>query len=169
MCPPAAIAIGATLISAAAGAAGSFIQAKNATKVANLNANALEQQAALRQEKAKFDAAQAATKFERLRGQQYALIGKSGLDTGTFSDLLADSALESALEQKQIHWTADRESDNLNFQAGSARMNGQMERQGAILSGIGKLAGGAGSIAGQMPSSSVSVSSPWQTSVSYGS
>jgi hypothetical protein len=169
MCDPVSLTLAATAVGTVASAGASFVQAKNATKVANMNASALEQQAALRQEKAKFDAAQAATKFERLRGQQYALIGKSGLDTGTFSDLLADSALESALEQKQIHWTADRESDNLNFQAGSARMNGQMERQGAILSGIGKLASGAGSIAGQLPSSSVSVSSPWQTSVSYGS
>jgi hypothetical protein len=165
---PISMAMMATVVSGAVSAVGSFVQASNAASVANANAKALERQAALRQEKAKFDADQATREYQRLRGRQEALAGKSGLDAGTFADLFADSAMESALEVAQIKWTADRESENLQFQADSQRAQGQMAKVGGFLEGVGTIVGTGAKLYGQMPSKATSVTSPWQTTVYYG-
>lgn len=164
------------------------VQAQQTQQIADTNAVEFERQADLRVQKAKFDGAQAINRYNRVYGDQMAAIGKSGLDVGTFSDVIADSALESNLEVQQLKWTGDQEARNLKVQAYNQRANADLQAKGLLLeaeaadvnaktlrttgqaaavSGLASAATKAGNLAGDWAASSksVSVTSPWQTTV----
>ena len=149
-------------IAAVASVAQGVVGAMSAKSTADANAAALENQARMRLEKGKFDSEQALNRYNRQAGEVRANVGASGLDIGSFGDVLADAAIEGALERETIKWQAEAEAANLRFQADAAKQQGSMEAFGALLGGVG---GAIGSMSGSVNTStpSVSMSSPWQT------
>lgn len=143
MCDPASIAIG---IGGVTSAAGSIWKGSAESKAYTARAAELEQQAALRVQKGEFDADQSARKFERTRGGAYAGIGNTGLDIASFSDVLADSAIEAALEQKVIRFQAQQEAANLRAQAAQSRSAAKAAKTGSFFSAAGSLFGVAARI-----------------------
>lgn len=168
MCPPAVIAVGLAVASTAAGIAGAIGSAKAASKTAQVNAQSIDNQAAYREEKAKFDASQALTRYQRVRGAQIATAASTGLDIASFSDVMADSAMESALELKAIKYQGTLEANNLRFQASGQRAEAANAKGAGTWGAINAGLSGAAKIYGAMPTNSVSTDSPWTTSVSYG-
>lgn len=169
MCPPAAVAMAlVTVASTAVSVVGTLGSAKAASQTANINAQALETQAAYREEKAKYDSEQALTRYQRVRGAQVATAATTGLDIASFSDVMADSAMESALEVKAIKYQGTLEANNLRFQASGERAEATNAKSSGTWNAIGQGVSGAAKLLGQMPTNSVSTSSPWQTTVKYG-
>jgi hypothetical protein len=166
MCPPTAIAIGFTVASTALSMANAVQAGQSQARVSETNARALETQAAYRQEKAKFDAAQVLTKYQRVRGKQIAGAAASGIDIASFSDALADSTIESALEVKAIRYQGTLEANNLLFQAAGERNEADGFRRAGTINAVAAGLQGGARLAGQIPTST-SVSSPWETSVSF--
>lgn len=103
-----------------------------------INYRNLNAQAQLQLEKGEFDAATAARKFQRTQGQAIANIGQTGISLDSFSDVLADNVMESALEQKAIRFGAANAAANLRSQA-----------TGAAVSGTAAVIGGTFGAAGQ--------------------
>lgn len=138
MCDPVSLGITAAVV----GAAGSITTGIMGAKSASFNARELDRQAEIRREKAEYDVRQATTKFERLQGQTIASAATTGLSLQSFSDVLADSVMEHALEVKAIRWGGGNEARNLEGQAAGQRYNGQAAMIGGIFGAAGKLTGG---------------------------
>ena len=160
MCDP--ITLGVT--SAVIGAAGSLTSGIMSKQIGDANAKAYDQQARNREEKAKFDSAQARTKYDRHRGQTLASIGTTGFDIASFSDVFADSATESALEVKAIKYQGTVESNYLRFQGASAKYQGKAALLGSVFQAAGQVAGGFGKTAGMGPTQAAGTTvgyQPW--------
>ena len=121
-------------------AAGSLWAGAQSAKASKAKAEALERQAALRIEKGIFDSSEAGTKYQRSRGSAVSMIGNTGLDIASFSDVLADAAIESALEQKVIMFQAEQEAANLRAQAQQARDEAKAAKTGSIFKAVGTAA-----------------------------
>jgi hypothetical protein len=160
--------IGAAVASAAIGVVGTLGNAKSVSETAQVNAHALDTQAAYREEKAKYDSAQALTRYQRVRGAQIASAASTGLDIASFSDVMADSAMESALEIKAIKYQGHLEAQNLRFQASGKRTEAENALAAGYLNAGSAVIGAAGKMAGSLPTNSVSTDSPWTTTVRYG-
>lgn len=145
-------------------AAGALYSGFSAAKNSETNAKALENQALNRVQKAKFDIERAETRFQRTQGTAIATGAATGVDIRSFSDVLADNAAEGALEKAAIQYGADRDIENLRFQAAGQRSNAKSQRIGAVFSAAGSF---AGSYAKAPAAKGVTVSTPWQTDVNY--
>ena len=165
MCIP--IALGLGLAAAGVSAAGSLSSASAGAKAHKASAAAFEQQAIMREQKGAFDAQQAIHRYDRNRGQTVASIGTTGLSLESFSDVLADSAVESALEVKAIKYGAKAEADNLRFQAAGQRVQAKTTRQAGTLSAVGTMLGAGAKAYGGAPSASTAsvFSQPWSATV----
>jgi hypothetical protein len=139
----------------------------SAAKVGRTQQAEFGRQADLREQKAVFDSAQARNKFERVRGQQAAAIGATGLDPSSFSDLLADSVMESELEVKAIKFQGAQEAYNLRTQGAAARQSGDAAQVASYFSAAGTVASGGAKIAAGPTFQSTAIG-PWRTSVQYG-
>jgi hypothetical protein len=96
-----------------------------------------EYQAALREQKGKYDAEQARNKYDRTRGQAAVNMGTTGISLASFSDVMADSAMESALEIKAIRFQAQAEAENLRAQGRAKANEGRAAFIGSVFSAIG--------------------------------
>lgn len=137
----------AVMVSTGISAIGSMASGVMKASEARANAAALETAAQQRQEKAKFDIERADVQYRRQLGSVQARIGTTGIDTSSFSSVLADDAKESALQKQAIQVGADVESQNLRFQAGGQRMSatsdivsGAFGAAAAVGKGYGQLA-----------------------------
>lgn len=158
MCDPFTL----TVASAAVGAAGSLATGFMGMQAGKANAKAYKYQAQLREEKAAFDSAQAVTKFQRVQGQAIANIGTTGIDLQSFSDVLADSAVESALEVAAIKWQGQHEADNLRFQARTQEYQAKAAMISSVFQATGQALGGAGKAYGMQGSPANGVAyQPW--------
>jgi hypothetical protein len=110
---------------AVVGVAGSLSAGSAQAKAHAANAAALEVQRQNRLEKARFDVEQHDRKFRRASGSRDALIGTTGIDAQSFSDVRTDDAAESALEKAAIMWSAQNEANMLQFQADAQRRQGK--------------------------------------------
>jgi hypothetical protein len=164
MCEPVSIGLG--LATFGLGAAQSITQATMGAQTARVNAAALEQQAQIRLQKGEFDADQAINKYERLAGQARANIGVTGISADSFGDVLADSAMESALEVKAIRWGAAHEAKNLQFQASVQRANAKAAKVGGIFGVLGSALKGFSAFKGMQPGGTQGFSVPsWNATV----
>lgn len=162
MCDPFTLMAVGTAVSAA----GSLASGYMGMQAGKANAAGYRQQAILREEKAKYDSAQAITRFERTQGQAVANIGTTGLSIESFSDVLADSAVESALEVEAIKWQGHAEANNLRFQAATQEYQGKAAMISGIFSAVGQAAGGMGKAMGMQGSPMNGVGySPWSYQV----
>lgn len=161
MCEPTTILMATSAVMAAAGAVGSGISSHKQSKY---QAEVMENQAKMEEaravqsleqneaEIAKFDRQSA-----RLRGEQNALMGASGLDmsSGSLMDIAADTVREQAIDRQNLaHQGKINAQDHVN-QAGALRSQASLERSagrnsllGGIVSGSASLLGGAAGVAG---------------------
>lgn len=141
----------------ALGAAGTTFGAIGAKQSANAsaalqqsNAYAAERDAAFARDKAKYDETLSRQRAERIRGQQRAAIGASGLDfAGSPLDLLEETAVQSEIEALNIRAMGELSAGGSEFAAGASRLQANAyRRQGTsqLTSGLmstgGQLAGG---------------------------
>jgi len=122
------------LLSAATAAAGSLVsgiaqssQSRREVAVDNTNADIAQEQAASESEAIR-------EKAQRLRGQQIAAAGASGvaLDGSSFVDAMADSAINAELDALNAEYSGKLQSWNYRAQAKAA----QESQNGALVEGI---------------------------------
>jgi hypothetical protein len=135
---------------------GSIFAGNTEAAQAEANAALFEAQARARMAKARFDADKSRRDYERHAGKVQASIGKSGVDARNFSDIMADDAMEGALERAAIMWSGRTEADFLRYQgqvqqfnASAARTSGYIGAATAFVNGISSFrtassAGGSG-------------------------
>lgn len=158
MCDPFTLMAVGTAVSAAGTVATGYM----GMKAGEANADGYRQQAIMREEKAKFDSSQAITRFQRTQGQAIANIGTTGISIESFSDVLADSAIESALEVEAIKWQGTAEANNLRFQADAQEYQGKAAFIGSLFAAAGQVAGGVGKSMGMQGSPANGVAfKPW--------
>jgi uncharacterized protein YajQ (UPF0234 family) len=112
--------------------AGSVVQGVQGMQAGKANAASLNQQARNREEKAKFDIEQTTRDFTRKQGKTLAVIGGSGVDSRSFSDILADDIAEKNLAVAAIKTGAQADASNLRSQASAAKSQGM----GAMIGGL---------------------------------
>jgi hypothetical protein len=167
MCDPVSIGVGFAVVGATVGAVSALRQGSAAKGAAQANANLIDMQARQREHKAQYDEAQKRNAFLRVRGRQQAIAGKSGLSMLSFSDVFEDSALESALEIKAIRYSAAADVYQLKYQRNVEVWKGNEAKKAGQLAAVGAIAKGGAQAFGAMPES-VSLSSPWETTTTYG-
>ncbi len=154
MCDPITATIGAGVI----GGAGAIFGGISAKQTGDANAALLQQQAALRTEKAKVDIEAADLRQRRAAGERDAKIGTTGIDARSFSDVLADDLATGALEKALIKYGGQVDANNLNYQAQLQKSKGNDALIGSFFSAAGSVLGGYGQ-AGLIAAKGVSVGS----------
>lgn len=127
--------------SAGIGVMSSLQQGKAAMAAAQTNAAGLRSQAVSAENKAAADAAQSRTRYERDKGVVESRIGTTGIDAGSFSDVLADDASEAALERALIRASGKAAANNLNFQAEAALAQGRDAKRASYLNAASSVVG----------------------------
>jgi hypothetical protein len=100
-------------------------QAKREAAIDDANANIAEQQA-------QSDAAAVRDKAVRLRGQQLAQTGASGIDTSGFMDAISDSDIQAELDAQNTEYNGKIKASNFRSQAAMSRESGDA----ALVSGL---------------------------------
>lgn len=158
MCDP----VTATVVSVGLSVGSSLYQGAQAKKRAKSNADVLERQAALRQEKARVDIEQADIRARRQAGARDAIIGTSGVSAESFSDIIDDDLKSAALDKQLIKYGADIDSSNIRMKAAQQRSEGKAALFGSVLSAAGSVAAGYGRV-GELRTKGVATTSPWAT------
>lgn len=127
------------VIGGAVGAAGNLFAGFSQKQSADANAAALETSAQQRAQKEKFDVERADVRYRRETGHVIAKAGSTNVDLQSFSDVLADDAKESALEQKAIHVSSQIDQANLRFQAAGQKAAGKTAMISGIFSAVGSV------------------------------
>lgn len=136
---------------AAIGAGGALFGGASARRQADGEAALYRAQAAARLAKAEFDADTAHRKYRREAGQVQARGAGSGLDLGNFYDVMADDAMESALERAAIRWSAKTEASMLEYQAKSAIQKGKDAQTASYFKAAGAVVGAFAPMASAAP------------------
>lgn len=135
------------VVSAGIGAAGALSAGAASSKAHSANAGALEIQKTNRMEKAKFDVAQQERHYTRVSGERDARIGTTGLTSDSFSDIRADDAAESALEQAATLWSAQNDANMLQFQVDAQRREAKAAKTASYFNAAGAVVSAAGGYA----------------------
>jgi hypothetical protein len=113
----------------------------------NANAEIASQQAKSEMASGAYGANLARQKGAQIQGQQVSAIGANNLQqTGTPSQVVADTARASEQNALQTQNNALRRAWGFEVQGSSDKTQADLASQGGILSGVGALAGSAGSI-----------------------
>lgn len=167
MCDPVSLTVGATVVKTGLSVAGSLAAGSAKDGAAKANASLLDEQAKSRLEKGKYDEEIARRQYGRALGTNLAKIAGSGVDARSFYDVLADDAMEAALQRKSIRYGANAEAKNLRFQAAGQRAEGRDARRASFIQAGTAVVEGAASLYGSSvfdkPSSASA--SPWLTTV----
>lgn len=123
MCSPAFIPIVAGVVQAY----GQVQQGRAAKNAANYNAGMMRAQARDAVERGDMEAEVQSAKVKQVMGRQRAAMGASGadVDTGSFGDVLEDTAGAGALDTEQIRHNAWRSAWGLETQADLTKAQGQ--------------------------------------------
>jgi hypothetical protein len=152
-------AIVAAAVSAAAGVAGTVVAVTNANKAADAaektseyNAKIDEQEALAARQAADLEAKQLDRRNRLMSGQQRAAYGKAGVDLSAGDDVLFDSGLQGEMEVAAARYAGEiRSNFSLNKASGSifagknAASAARAQGTGAIISGVGGVAGSVSS------------------------
>jgi hypothetical protein len=145
-------------VGAALGAAGSIYAGVAADRQARSEADLYRTQAAARLQKAEFDAAQAQRKFVRNQGTVITRAASTGIDLQDFADVLADDAMESALEKAAIRWSAQSEAKMLEYQASAAIQRGKDAKTASYFRAAGSVVNAFSPLASRRADSSAAPS-----------
>jgi hypothetical protein len=140
-----ATAIALSAAGTAVAAYGAYQQGQTAKKIANYNAKMSEFAADDAIKRASIAADAQRNRARQILAQQRAVMGASGLesDTGTFGQVLEQTATLGELDARQIEANAQREAWGLRSQASLTRAQGSWDAQSGSLSAFGTLLGGA--------------------------
>lgn len=163
MCNPAIIMMGATAISGGLSAYGQIQQGNAAAEAAQYqaavqrnNAIMLENRATEERMKGDVEADQKRREIARIIGAQRARVGASGAEmSGSFLDVLTDSASQGALDVAMIRYNAETRARDLEFDATNMRaqsdltmFGGQSAQRAGRIGAFGTLLGTASSVSG---------------------
>jgi hypothetical protein len=163
MCNPAFIMMGATAISGGLSAYGQIQQGNAAMESARYQSavqrnNAIMEENRATQERMKGDveANQKRREIARLIGAQRAGVGASGVEmSGSYLDVLSDSATQGALDVAMIRYNAETRARDYEFSASNLRAQseltlaeGRSARQASRIGAFGTLLGTAASVSG---------------------
>lgn len=142
MCEPisatTAIMVGLAAVSTAVGVAGSIQQGQAQKKMAERNAQAIEQNT-------KFNAARQQDRAQRMAAQGRVNIAKSGVQTsGSPLDVLADSAMQSELDHLSIIRSGDSQAALSRYEGASAAQRGYFGAATTALYGASRAMGAFG-------------------------
>lgn len=138
-----------------------------AASAGRANAAALRAQAAARESKAVADVAAKEREFVRVDGSARNKIAGSGVSTGSFSDILNDQLTQKELAIETIRWGAKNDVNNLNYQADSAKSQGDQAAIAGYIKAGSAVVGGATNYYNSSGLSKTSLSN-WTTTVSQG-
>lgn len=125
-------------------------QGKNAKDVAEYNSEMQRRAALDAEQRGAIDAADKRQEVRRLIARQHAVMGGSGMDpnSGTNLGLMTETAGQGELDSLKIKYNAQRQAAGLNSQAelttaqgNAAQSAGQLNAAGSLLSGASKAAG----------------------------
>lgn len=157
MCDPISVIAG---ISAGTSLYGSIKSGKAAKRQGAAQQASYEYAAKSRLQKVSYDIETAERSFVRSRGTAQASIGASGISQTSFYDVLADSAVEFALEKKAIEYTGKQEADQLRQQGQIAYQSGKDQASASYIRGVSSA---LGSLGGIKLGSLFDTGSGWQT------
>lgn len=144
------IAAGTAAAGTALAAVGSIRQGQAAAGAANYNAQLAEQNAQVAAAQGEAAAEAQRRDSQRNIGKALALYGASGVqtDTGSPSDVLADSARNASLDNLTIKYNAKLRAMGLEAQAGLDRANASNSESAGYLNATSTLLSGASRVAG---------------------
>lgn len=163
MCDPVTIMMAATAISGGLSAYGQIQQGNAAMESARYQSavqrnNAIMEENRATQERMKGDteAAQKRREVARLIGAQRAGVGASGVEmSGSYLDVLTDSATQGALDVAMIRYNAETRARDYEFSASNLRAQsaltlaeGRNAKSASRIGAFGTLLGTASSVAG---------------------
>ena len=151
---PAALGGMASTIGTVASVAGTAVSAVGAIAGGQAAQSQADQQAALYRQQAQqtlsqgeYEAGRKQDEINKTMGTQVALTGGSGVNLdGSPSDVIGSTASEGALDTSAIRYGARVNANNLKYQAGVSRAQGQNAATSGFLSAGGTLFGGLGQL-----------------------
>ncbi|MFU2316819.1 hypothetical protein [Rahnella sp. PCH160] len=130
MCEPTTAVLAITAITAAASAASSIKQGNDAKKVADANADNLEQSGRDAVNAGNAQALQQKNQGRQLAGRQAAAFGANGTDmtSGSALNTFGDTASGTELDSLTTINNAQRQAAGLDFQASASRAQGKIDQ-----------------------------------------
>jgi len=163
MCDPVTIMAAATVIGGGVSAYGQIQQGNAAAEAARYqaavqrnNAIMLDNRAEEERVKGDFEANQKRREVARILGAQRAGAGASGVEmSGSFLDVLGDSATQGALDVAMLRYNAETRARDLEFDADNMRaqseltmFEGRSAKRASRIGAFGTLLGTASSVSG---------------------
>lgn len=130
MCEPTTAVLAITAIAAAASAASAVKQGRDANKVANANADNMEQAGRDAVNAGNAQALQQRNQGRQLAGRQAAAFGANGTDmtSGSALNTFGDTASGTELDALTTINNASRQAAGLDFQASASRAQGKIDQ-----------------------------------------
>lgn len=143
---PATLATVATIAGAGISAVGAIQQGQQAAAAARTQGQVLQQQAAAERGDTAAEEADFRRQQQRLMGTRRALLGATGVESGTGSPLAtsADFAAETELQALRIRSGGERRATRLEQEASLVRQRGTQARRAGFVRGGALLLSGVG-------------------------
>lgn len=152
-------AIVAAVVAGTASVAGTAVSVVNANKAADaaektaeFNAKLAENEAIAARQSADLEAKQIDRRNRLLSGQQRAAYGKAGVDLSAADDVLTDSGIQGELDAAAARYAGDLQVGYAGSKAAGAIFGGKNAASSARLQGTGALISGVGGVAGSVSS-----------------
>ena len=136
------------LIGMAISALGSYKAGQAQEKAAEYNAQVAERQATAATQKAAFEEEMRREKGRKLSASQRAAAGATGITMESFSDVFAQTALDTELDALAIRYGGDIGSSMYRSEATGQRFAGAQAKKAGILSAGATLLTGAATVMG---------------------
>nr|WP_319485666.1 hypothetical protein [uncultured Cohaesibacter sp.] len=125
------------IVGAIIGAAASVMQGAMAAQSANAQAAVYDRQAQMERDKGEYEAGLQDKALTRTLGKNRATALANGLAlVGTPADVIADNAVEGALDVQAIRYGAEVNATNYEMQADVSRMQGRQAMAGGVFGAI---------------------------------
>ena len=134
----------AMLLGTALQAFGAFRAGQAQEKAAEYSAQVAERQATAATQKAAYEEEMRREKGRKLSASQRAAAGATGITMESFSDVFAQTALDTELDALAIRYGGDIESSRYKSEATGQRFAGKQAKKAGILSAGATLLTGAG-------------------------
>jgi len=149
VCELSTLAAGASLVGAGMGAAGAMQQGRYEAQVAQNNAALARAQAADAEQRGSEAAGQIEAEGHRIAGRQLTALAANNVDTttGSAANMFSTTAMLAAADAERARVNARREAWGYRNAALEDDARARLAKRQGILTGVGALVGGLGSMA----------------------